>query len=486
MTEFTAPFVRQLITGPTPPAPRVAPDDDQRAPSSDPVPSRRLARRTWQQPLADAVGAAVCLLVGQAFGLGLAPIVLAALVVTWPLALAVAGCYAVRPIEEPMGERLGRVLRACGAVGLMCWAAAPFAGTVGVPDVTVPAVALLTGGTLALRVLHVPPVPLTRLVVAGDPAQVRHAVLELSNHPAYDVVGACVSRPPGDPDGFAEAEVHVGVADTVEVARAHQVDAVLLLPGPELPAAVLRRLQWQAPAAGLHVYLGTGLLDVSPSRMSVVQGAGLDLLHVRHATLDGPSVWVKTILDRVLAALGLLALMPLLLVVGLAIRLDSSGPAIFRQTRVGRFGDEFTMFKFRTMSTTAEQQKQELSEDNECDYILFKVRADPRITRIGQFLRRYSVDEVPQLWNVVRGDMSLIGPRPALPGEVERYDFDPRRRLAVRPGLTGLWQVSGRSDLSWEESVRLDVRYVDNWSLGLDFAVLRRTVRAVVGHRGAY
>jgi lipopolysaccharide/colanic/teichoic acid biosynthesis glycosyltransferase len=144
------------------------------------------------------------------------------------------------------------------------------------------------------------------------------------------------------------------------------------------------------------------------------------------------------------------------------------------------------MWKFRTMTTSAPAEVDGLSGQNDSDGCLFKLREDPRITRVGGVLRRYSVDELPQLWNVVTGQMSLVGPRPALPTEVERYDDDPRRRLAVKPGLTGLWQVSGRSDLSWAESVRLDLQYVDNWSLSLDVSILRRTVGAVLGHRGAY
>jgi lipopolysaccharide/colanic/teichoic acid biosynthesis glycosyltransferase len=159
---------------------------------------------------------------------------------------------------------------------------------------------------------------------------------------------------------------------------------------------------------------------------------------------------------------------------------------IFRQDRVGRDGRHFTMLKFRTMHVDADETLQQLAGLNESDGVLFKVRLDPRITRLGRILRRYSLDELPQLVNVMRGHMSLVGPRPALPSEVVRYDEDPRRRLAVKPGLTGLWQVSGRSDLSWSDTVRLDLLYVDNWSFSLDLVILCRTVKAVLGHRGAY
>lgn len=186
------------------------------------------------------------------------------------------------------------------------------------------------------------------------------------------------------------------------------------------------------------------------------------------------------------ATLGLVVLLPLLLGVGLLVRLDSAGPAIYRQQRVGRDGRLFTMYKFRSMTTSADAERTDLLGHNESDGVLFKIQRDPRITRVGSWLRRTSLDEMPQLWNVVRGEMSLVGPRPALPEEVAQYDVDPQRRLVVKPGMTGLWQVSGRSDLTWDQSVRLDLRYVDNWSLRLDASILARTVSAVLTSRGAY
>jgi len=181
-----------------------------------------------------------------------------------------------------------------------------------------------------------------------------------------------------------------------------------------------------------------------------------------------------------------LVLSPLLVGLALAIRILDGRPVLFRQTRVGRDGRLFTIYKFRTMVTDAEARKAELVELNEHDGVLFKIKEDPRVTRVGRVLRRYSLDELPQLLNVLRGEMSLVGPRPPLPDEVARYEQDVRRRLAVKPGMTGLWQVSGRSDLSWEESVRLDVRYVENWSLILDLQILWKTWSAVFRASGAY
>ena len=194
----------------------------------------------------------------------------------------------------------------------------------------------------------------------------------------------------------------------------------------------------------------------------------------------------KQLGERTVAAAGLVLLAPLILLLAALVRMESSGPAVFRQTRIGKDGVPFTMLKLRTMCADAAELQASLSARTPAELMMFKMHADPRITRLGRFLRTYSLDELPQLVNVVRGQMALVGPRPALPCEVERYDADTFRRLAVTPGMTGLWQVSGRSDLSWEESVRLDLRYVDDWTPGLDLRILARTAGAVVGHRGAY
>jgi lipopolysaccharide/colanic/teichoic acid biosynthesis glycosyltransferase len=195
---------------------------------------------------------------------------------------------------------------------------------------------------------------------------------------------------------------------------------------------------------------------------------------------------VKTVFDRASAALLLLVASPVLLLIGLAVRIDSRGPAIFSQTRVGRHGRTFRVYKFRTMVNGADTMKQELSDSNEFDSVLFKMRNDPRITRVGRVLRKTSLDELPQLINVVRGDMSLVGPRPCLPSELEDMDAAERRRHAVKPGITGLWQVSGRSDLAWDESTALDTYYADNWNLATDAAICLRTVKAVTSGKGAY
>ena len=208
------------------------------------------------------------------------------------------------------------------------------------------------------------------------------------------------------------------------------------------------------------------------------------LPYVEHSRQTGARQVLKTVWETPAAAFLLLLLAPVMGVLGVLVKLDSRGPAFYRQTRVGRDGREFRMIKLRTMVADADQQAHLLRNDS--DGVLFKMRSDPRITRIGRILRHYSLDELPQIINVLLGHMSLIGPRPALPAEVARYPHDMRRRFAVKPGMTGLWQVSGRSDLSWADSVRLDLSYVDNWSISMDLVILLRTVVVVFRGTGAY
>jgi exopolysaccharide biosynthesis polyprenyl glycosylphosphotransferase len=211
------------------------------------------------------------------------------------------------------------------------------------------------------------------------------------------------------------------------------------------------------------------------------------MIHVEAPEFRGGRKLVKGLSDRALAATALLLVAPLCLVVAVAIKLTSRGPVLFRQTRVGRGGREFQVLKFRTMVAGAHAMRDILADRNEKnDGLLFKIRNDPRVTLVGRWLRRWSLDELPQLANVVSGQMSLVGPRPPLPEEVARYDGDVARRLLVKPGITGLWQVSGRSDLSWEDGVRLDLYYVENWSLAADLVILCKTVGAVIRQRGAY
>ncbi len=249
----------------------------------------------------------------------------------------------------------------------------------------------------------------------------------------------------------------------------------------------LRWISWQLEGTDTDLVVLPALTEVTGRRLSILQAGELPLLYVAEPEFKGLRRLIKSGFDRLVALMMLVALAPALLVIGLAVRVSSRGPALFFQTRIGKDGKPFRMVKFRSMVDDAEDQLAGLLAFNEVDGgTLFKLKADPRVTRVGRLLRQYSLDELPQLFNVLVGSMSLVGPRPPLPTEVEQYAGNDRRRLLVKPGITGLWQISGRSELSWEESVRIDLRYVENWSLSLDLLVLLKTVGAVVRRKGAY
>ncbi|MFD0901341.1 sugar transferase [Actinomadura sediminis] len=331
-----------------------------------------------------------------------------------------------------------------------------------------------------------------RVVAVGHRTSVEDLIRLLREKRYHGMDIAAVCLPPalvsGD-DAVAEVEGVPVLGDfgqTAAVADRVGADSVAVLACPELDGTALRRLAWQIERNDVELVVAPALMDVAGPRISIRPVSGLPLLHVEHPELDGGRKVLKGLFDRAAAFAGLLVLSPLLLVVAVLIRATSAGPVMFRQTRVGRGGREFTVLKFRTMVQDAEARKAELLASNEGDGVLFKMRADPRITSVGRWLRRYSLDELPQLINVLRGDMSLVGPRPPLPDEVAQYGGDVYRRLVVKPGLTGLWQVSGRSDLTWEESVRLDLRYVDNWTLALDLQIIWKTWSAVFRGSGAY
>ncbi|PXY19256.1 sugar transferase [Prauserella muralis] len=248
----------------------------------------------------------------------------------------------------------------------------------------------------------------------------------------------------------------------------------------------LQQLAWDLEGTSAELVVAPVLMEVAGPRLNVSGVFGMPLLRVTAPAFTGVRRVVKEVVDRVGAGLLLLFASPVMLTIAAAIKLGDRGPIIYRQQRVGRDGDSFTMLKFRTMVPNAHAVRDTLLSGNDGAGPLFKLRHDPRVTRVGALLRRYSLDELPQLFNVLRGQMSLVGPRPPLPEETEQYAPEVHRRLLVKPGLTGLWQVSGRSELSWEESVRLDLRYVEDWSLALDMAILWKTLRAVLVGRGAY
>nr|WP_240033161.1 sugar transferase [Micromonospora globbae] len=304
------------------------------------------------------------------------------------------------------------------------------------------------------------------------------------------VVGACLpyAESDGRPDPGPLPPVLGTFSDVAAAVGRAGADTVVVLSCPEMAGAALRRLAWQLERDDVDLIVASTLVDVAGDRTTIRPVDGLPMLHVEHPRLKGGRRVVKEIVDRVSALLLLVVAAPVLLLLALLIRTapGAGGPAIFRQERVGRNGRLFVIYKFRTMHVDAEQRLAELFDRNESDGELFKIRDDPRVTPMGRWLRRFSLDELPQLINVVKGDMSLVGPRPPLPREVANYPPDMRRRLVVKPGLTGLWQVSGRSDLSWEESIRLDLSYVENWSFTMDLVILVRTLSAVIRSSGAY
>jgi len=280
----------------------------------------------------------------------------------------------------------------------------------------------------------------------------------------------------------------VGTLDNVSaVATSLDCDAVAVTGADATRQSFLRELAWSLEDVDVDLMVHPGLIDVARPRMHIHSYSNLALLQVDQPQFSGWGKRIKRATDLLLTGMGIAFISPLLAAIALAVKLDDPrGPVIFRQTRVGIDGKPFTMYKFRSMVVDAEKRLAELKERNEGAGPLFKLENDPRITRIGHFLRRYSLDELPQLFNVLAGSMSLVGPRPPLQSEVAEYADDIRRRLKVIPGVTGLWQVSGRSMLTWEESVRLDLRYVENWSMGLDLKILFRTAYAVLAKKGAY
>jgi exopolysaccharide biosynthesis polyprenyl glycosylphosphotransferase len=326
-----------------------------------------------------------------------------------------------------------------------------------------------------------------KVVAVGHESAVADLITELRRDKYHGlwVAAACVTGPAAGTE-VAGVPMMSGMESIPDVVRRFEADTVAVLACPEIDAMRLRSLAWELEKTGTDLCVAPSLLDVAGPRTTVRPVAGLTLLHVDHPQLGGARRVLKGAFDRSAAALALFLLSPVIIGLAVAIRLHDRGPAFFTQNRVGKNGQAFRIYKFRTMVVDAEQRKAQLMNANEGDGILFKMRRDPRITAIGFHLRRWSLDELPQLINVVLGDMSLVGPRPALPDETEQYAHHVKRRLVVKPGLTGLWQVSGRSDLSWDESVRLDLRYVENWSLALDLQILWKTLSVITHGSGAY
>ncbi|HEX4787565.1 MAG TPA: sugar transferase [Actinospica sp.] len=462
--------------------------------------------RIWTLIVSDALTAALAALIAIAWHLGGSdvsrmhgtPTVLATVAVLplWLLGLWACGAYGRRLLAED-DELHSRVLRTAARMTVLLAAASLLIDSTTLLRHDLLAVALAAALTPVVRRLHrwaqehatgVASGPRRGLIV-GHPGSIADFLLH--QRPAdtrrLSVVAACVVGARFDPGDELPVPVAGGMDEILVAARAYGCDVVIALGCPEFGGGRLRRLCWQLHKAGLEVALAPILSDVAANRLALASAGGLPLLHLRAPMLSGPARALTDLCQRIAAVLILTLISPLLMALAVLVRATSHGPALFRQRRVGLDGAEFTCLKFRTMVVDAEARQAEVAHLNEMtDGPLFKISKDPRLTRIGGVLRRYSLDELPQLLNVVGGTMALVGPRPPLPAEAARYSDDMRRRLAVKPGLTGLWQVSGRSTLSWAESVRLDLNYVENWSPGLDAMILLRTTSAVVRKEGAF
>jgi exopolysaccharide biosynthesis polyprenyl glycosylphosphotransferase len=330
----------------------------------------------------------------------------------------------------------------------------------------------------------------SKAVIVGPPDDVVDIAtrIDKSSGAAYTVVGAVL-------DGYENHSIAVGSrslpvlagSDSIASAvRAAGADTVIVAGQHSGDQKFIRKLSWSLEETGAELVLAAALTDVAGPRIHLRPTEGIPLMHVELPTFTGAKHIVKRTFDLTLASLALIGLAPLLGLIALAVLLDGPGGILFRQERVGKDGRTFQMFKFRSMVPSAEQELHVLLAQNEGAGLMFKLRNDPRVTRTGAFLRRFSLDELPQLWNIIVGDMSIVGPRPPLPREVNSYEEHVNRRLYIKPGLTGLWQISGRSDLSWEESVRLDLYYVENWSLLGDLLIMWRTLKVFVKPSGAY
>ena len=327
----------------------------------------------------------------------------------------------------------------------------------------------------------------TRTIVLGTNPEARAVArtLEREGWLGYRILGFVDDA---TPIGQEVAEGHSVIGHTNELLDLVRTqDATLVLVAASaFDTARLNRLFWELQDVDVDLQITSGTVDLLASRMVVQSVAGVPLLYVRRPGMDKLQRTMKRTMDVVGSLIGSILLSPFLIGIALWVKLDSPGPVLFKQNRVGRDGKPFRLWKFRTMVRDAEKQKAELEHLDEGPGLLFKLKEDPRVTRAGRWLRRYSFDELPQLWNVLKGNMSLVGPRPALPAEVEQYDDWVKNRLRVKPGMTGLWQVSGRTETSFADYIRHDLFYIQNWSLSLDFWILWRTLRAVLKAEGAH
>lgn len=329
------------------------------------------------------------------------------------------------------------------------------------------------------------------VLLVGSLSSIATVAADVQRTPAagFNVVGACT--PSGLVAGVVpgtEIPVSGSLANITQALEVTGADTVIITSANEFTSAEVRQLSWKLEPGRQHLVVAPSLTDIGGPRLHTRPVNGLPLIHVETPRYDGGKLYTKRAFDIVMSGLLIIALSPVLLGIAVMVRLSTPGDVLFRQQRVGLRGEYFQMLKFRSMYEDAESRLKEL-EDVDRDKgnaVMFKMRDDPRVTPIGRILRRYSLDELPQLFNVLLGSMSLVGPRPPLEREVVQYSDHVHRRFLVKPGITGLWQVSGRSDLDWDETVRLDLFYVENWTITGDLLILCKTARAVLSGGGAY
>ncbi|WP_344304205.1 sugar transferase [Nocardioides bigeumensis] len=417
------------------------------------------------------------------------------IVAGWLAALALSGAYAESHFAVGT-EEYRRVfmasLAAAGLVGIGCYLAQfPLSRgffvllfTLGIPMLMLSRFLgrrviqrLRRGGRLTRQIL-----------IAGAPQHVEALadVLMRESWLGYSIIGCLTADGPPPSETLTGIPVLGRTRDAERIVGSRDVDTLLIAEGAFEEGASLRQMAWDLEKhKDLEIAVAPSLTDVAAGRVEIRPVAGLPLVYIGHTRAQDSAHWAKRLFDIVGSVSLLLASFPFWAWAALRIKLHDGGPVLFRQTRVGLDGRTFECLKFRTMVIGAESMLPTMQGDD-ADHVLFKMQHDPRVTKAGRLLRRYSLDELPQLLNVLRGDMSLVGPRPPLPSEVERYEDVANRRLRVRPGLTGLWQISGRSSLSWDDTIRLDLYYVDNWSMVQDLVILAKTASAVMAARGAY
>jgi exopolysaccharide biosynthesis polyprenyl glycosylphosphotransferase len=333
----------------------------------------------------------------------------------------------------------------------------------------------------------------TSVLAIGDRDAVANLAEELTSSPDYGirVVGIAIpgyGEPCGEHITINRTRIPIigGEGHVLKSIRTHGADKVAIAGTDHFGVRGIRKLIWELEPMDVELVVSPGVMDVARSRLVMRPIAGLPLLYIDKPQYRGAKRFEKRAVDFTFALAALTVALPVLLIAAIAVKLTSRGPVFYKAERIGMDGRPFMMFKFRTMVEDADKELASLLSANESDGPLFKIRDDPRITPVGRILRRFSIDELPQFINVLRQEMSVVGPRPPLRREVDAYDDDVQRRLLVKPGVTGLWQVSGRSDLPWEQAVRLDLSYVDNWSMVGDVLIIAKTVRAVLERRGAY